>query len=119
MMGVGALMLAIAVLPSGASGATIDDVRKEMADNPSPYWGTRLVMVVPMDPIGVSGNIHMPMTELCAGGGRLRPMSEGAAGTDWGPIPEGKEYTVQILMRDGGGYDIWKYSRKVSIPDCK
>jgi len=119
MLGVGALLLAAVTVPCGAWGATIDDVKKEMAQNPSPWWGTRLVMYVPMDPVGVSGQMHMSMTELCAAGGRLRPMSEGAAGTDWGPVPEGKEYTVQIFMRDGGGYDIWQYSRKVSVPDCK
>ena len=90
-----------------------------MAENPSPYWGTRLLMFVPMEPMGMSGQMHMPMTELCASGGRLRPISEDAKGMDMGPVPAGNEYTVQIFMRDGGGYDIWKYSRKVSVPDCK
>jgi hypothetical protein len=119
MSGIGALLLISAVVPSGVWGATIEDVRKEMADNPTRYWGTRLVMYVPMDPMGVSGQMHMPMTELCAAGGRLRPMSEGVAGADFGPVPDGKEYTVQIFMRDGGGYDTWQYSRKVTVPDCK
>jgi hypothetical protein len=119
MLGIGALVLFSAVVPSGVWGATMDDVKKEMADNPSRFWGTRLVMYVPMDPMGVSGQMHMPMSELCAAGGRLRPMSEGAAGADFGPLPEGKEYTVQIFMRDGGGYDTWQYSRKVTVPDCK
>ncbi len=97
MLGIGALLLISAVVPSGASGATIDDVRKEMADNPSPYWGTRLLMFVPMEPSGVSGQMHMPMTELCASGGKLRPISEGATGTDMGPVPPGNEYTVHDL----------------------
>jgi hypothetical protein len=119
MLGIGALWLISAVVPSGASGATIDDVRKEMADNPSPYWGTRLLMFVPMEPSGVSGHMLMPMNELCASGGKLRPISDGATGADMGPVPPGNEYTVQIFMRDGGGYDIWKYSRKVTVPECK
>jgi hypothetical protein len=119
MLGVGALMLASAVLPSGALGATIEDVRKEMAQTPSPFWGTRLSMRVPMDPIGVAGNVNMPMTELCASGGRLRPMSEGAAGTDWGPVPEGKEYTVQVYLRNAIGDELFLYERKVTLPDCK
>ena len=119
MLGIGALMLFSVVLPSGVWGATIEDVRKEMADNPSPYWGTRLLMFVPMEPSGVSGNMHMPMNDLCASSGRLRPISESAKDSDMGPVPPGNEYTVQIFMRDGGGYDIWQYSRKVTIPDCK
>lgn len=119
MLGIGALMLVTVIVPGPAWGATMDDVRKEMASNPSPFWGTRLVMYVPMDQSGVAGNMAMFMTELCAAGGRLRPMGAGAADTDMGPVPEGKEYSVQIFMRDGGGYDIWQYSRKVTIPDCK
>jgi hypothetical protein len=119
MLGVGALLLVAVIVPCGVWGATIEDVRKEMADNPSPYWGTRLLMLVPMEPSGVSGHMLMPMNELCASGGTLRPISDGATGTDMGPVPPGNEYTVQILMRDGGGYDIWKYSRKVTVPGCK
>ena len=119
MLGVAALMLVTVASPSGAWGATIEDVRKEMADNPSRDWGTRLLMFVPMDQSGVSGIMHIPMTELCAASGRLRPIGQGAAGMDMGPVPEGKEYTVQIFMRDGGGYDTWQYSRKVTVPDCK
>jgi hypothetical protein len=119
MLGVGALLLTAVLVPSGAWGATIEDVRKEMADNPSRYWGTRLLLFVPMEPAGVSGNMQMPMSELCASGGTLRPISEGAKGMDMGPVPAGKEYTVQVFMRDGGGYDTWQYSRKVTVPDCK
>lgn len=119
MLGIGALLLISAIVPSGVLGATIEDVRKEMAANPTPFWGTRLVMYVPMDQSGMSGNMHMPMTELCASSGKLYPIAEGAKGTDMGPVPSGNEYTVQIFMRDGGGYDIWQYSRKVTIPDCK
>ena len=119
MLGVGALLLATVVVPSGAWGATIEDVRKEMAANPSPYWGTRLLMFVPMEPMGESGQMLISMTELCASGGRLRPISEDAKGMDMGPVPAGNEYTVQIFMRDGGGYDTWQYSRKVTIPNCK
>lgn len=119
MLGVGALMLASAVLPSGALGATIEDVRNEMAQTPTPYAGTRLSMRVPMDPIAVAGNVHMPWTELCASGGRLRPIGEAAAGTDWGPVPEGKEYAVQVYLRNAVGDELFLYERKVSIPDCK
>ena len=60
----------------------------------------------------------MPRT-AGAGGGRLCQIGEGATTTDKGPIPRGYEYAVQIFMRDGGGYDIWKYLRKVTILDCK
>ena len=60
---------------------------------------------------------------LCSGrrvtGGGLCPIGEGATTTDMGSIPQGNEYTVQIFMRDGGGYDTWQYSRKVTIPNCK
>ena len=119
MLGVGVLMLVAVILPGPVWGATMDDVRKEMTANPTMYWGTRLVMYVPMDQSGASGIMHMPMNELCTSGGRLYPIGAGSAGTDMGPAPEGKEYTVQIFMRDGGGYDIWQYSRKMSIPDCK
>ena len=119
MVGIGALLLISAVVPSGVWGATIEDVRKEMADNPSRFWGTRLLMFVPMEPMGESGQMLISMTELCASGGRLRPISESAKGMDMGPVPPGNEYTVQIFMRDGGGYDTWQYSRKVTIPNCK
>ena len=119
MLSIGALLLTAVVVPSGVWGATIEDVRKEMADNPSRFWGTRLLLFVPMEPMGESGQTLISMTELCASGGKLRPISEDAKGMDMGPVPPGNEYTVQIFMRDGGGYDIWKYSRKVTIPDCK
>lgn len=115
MLGIGALMLAVAVLPSGASGATMDDVRKEMAENPTPFYMTRLVVSVPM--LG-SGNTLTTASELCISGGRLRPIAGGATATDMGPW-QGNEYSVQISMRDGGGYDLFRYERKVSLPDCK
>jgi hypothetical protein len=121
MLGIGALMLAIAVLPSGAWGATmtIDEVKKEMAEQHIPLELSRLVMYVPMDQSGVSGQMHMPMTELCASGGKLYPISEGPKGSDMGPVPPGNQYSVQIFVRDYGGYDTVLYNRQVSIPDCK
>jgi hypothetical protein len=111
-LGFGALMLATAVLPSGAWGATMDDVKKEMAENPTPWWGTRLVMYVPM--VGKDETL-MSMADMCLSGGRLRAI---AGGADEGPW-QGNTYTVQIFMRDGGGYDIYQYERKVTLPDCK
>jgi len=121
MLGVGALMIATVVLPSGVWGATmtIDEVKKEMAEQHIPFEMSRLVMFVPMDQSGVSGHIHIPMTELCASGGRLRPIGESATGIDMGPVPPGNQYSVQIFVRDYGGYDMFLYTRQVSIPDCK
>jgi hypothetical protein len=115
MLGVGALMLATAVVPSGAWGATMDDVKKEMAQYPSPGWGARLVMYVPM---AGSGNTLVAMTDVCLSGGRLRPIAGGGTTTDMGPW-QGDTYSVQIFRRDGGGYDFYQYERKVSLPDCK
>jgi len=114
MLGVGALLLATVVLPSGAWGATMDDVRKEMAENPSPWHGTRLLMYVPM--VG-SDNTLVSMANLCVSGGRLRPID--GRNIDVGPAPQGNQYLVHIVMRDGGGYDIYQYQRTVTLPDCK
>jgi hypothetical protein len=114
MLGIGALMLATAVWPSGAWGATLDDVRKEMAENPTPWHGTRLLMYVPM--VG-SGNTLVAMTNLCVSGGRLRPID--GANVDVGPAPKDNQYLVHIVMRDGGGYDIYQYERMVTLPNCK
>lgn len=114
MLGASVLMLATVVLPTGVGGATIDDVRKEMADNPSPYWGTRLLTYVPM---AGSGNTLVSMANLCVSGGRLRPID--GANVDLGPAPTNNQYSVQVVMRDGGGYDIYRYERKVTLPACK
>jgi hypothetical protein len=119
MLGVGALMLAAVAVPSGVWGGTIADVNKEMADNAPKSWGDRLVMFVPMDQSGVSGTMAMPFTDLCASGGRLRPINQSAAGIDMGPLPEGNEYTVMIFLRNAAGIDFFKYARKVSVPNCQ
>jgi len=116
MLGVGALLLISAVVPSGASGATMDDVTKEIAQNARPLEGKRFVVYVPMV---VFGNTHMPLTNLCVSGGRLRPIDGSATVTDMGPVSQGNQYSVQIFLRDGGGYDTYQYERKVSLPDCK
>jgi hypothetical protein len=87
-----------------------------MAQNARPYWGERPVMYVPMANFG---NMHMPMTNLCVSGGRLRPIGEGGTATDMGPAPQGNQYTVVIHSRDGGGYDIYQFNRQVTLPDCK
>ena len=113
---VGALMLTATVLPSGAWGATMDDVRKEMAEKARPFWGERPVMYVPM--VGPD-NTLVAMTSLCVSGGRLRPIAEGATVTDLGPAPQDNQYSIQIFSRDGGGYDIYQYERKVTLPACK
>jgi len=114
MLGIGALMLATAVWPSGAWGATLDDVRKEMAENATPWHGTRLLLYVPM---AGSGNTLVAMTNLCVSGGRLRPID--GANVDVGPAPKDNQYLVHIVMRDGGGYDIYQYERMVTLPNCK
>lgn len=114
MFGVGALLLAAVVLPCGAWGATMDDVKSEMAKNPSPWHGTRLLMYVPM---AGSGNMLVAMSDLCVSGGRLRPTD--GRNIDVGPAPQDNQYLVHIVMRDGGGYDVYQYQRKVTLPDCK
>jgi hypothetical protein len=50
-------------------------------------------------------------------GGRLRPID--GRNIDVGPAPQGNQYLVHIVMRDGGGYDIYQYQRTVTLPDCK
>ena len=115
MLGIGALLLVSAVVSSsGAWGATIEDVRKEMAENPTMWHGTRLLMYVPM--VG-SSNTLVAMTSLCVSGGRLRPID--GANVDVGPAPKDNQYMVHIVMRDGGGYDIYQYQRMVTLPNCK
>ncbi len=114
MLGVAVLMLFTVASPSGAFGATMDDVRKEMAENPSRGWGTRLLTYVPM---AGSSNTLVPMANLCASGGRLRPLD--GANVDVGPAPQDNQYLVHVVMRDGGGYDIYQYQRNVTLPDCK
>ena len=118
MMGFGALMLAAVVLPSApwAAAMDMDDVKKEMAEKARPFWGERPVMYVPM--VG-SGNTLVAMTSLCVSGGRLRPIGEGATVTDLGPAPQDNQYSIHVLSRDGGGYDIYQYERKVTLPNCK
>ena len=114
MVGFGALLLISAVAPSGVWGATIEDVRKEMAENPTMWHGTRLLMYVPM--VG-SSNTLVAMTSLCVSGGRLRPID--GANVDVGPDPKDNQYMFHIVMRDGGGYDIYQYQRMVTLPNCK
>jgi hypothetical protein len=113
---VGALMLATVVLPSGVWGATMDDVKREMAKSPSPWHGTRLLMYVPL---AGSGNTLVSMSDLCVSGGRLRRIADGATGIDVGPAPQDNQYLVHIVMRDGGGYDIYQYEQMVTLPSCK
>jgi hypothetical protein len=114
MLGVGALMLVSVVAPNGVWAATIEDVRKEMAEHPTMWHGTRLLMYVPM---AGSSNTLVAMTSLCVSGGRLRPID--GRNIDAGPAPQDNQYLVHIVMRDGGGYDIYQYQRKVTLPDCK
>jgi len=116
MLAVGALMLAVTALPSPAWSATMDDVTTEMAEKGRPFWGEQPVLYVPM---AVAGTAHMPMSSLCVSGGRLRPIGEGATVTDMGPAPHDNQYSVQIHSRDGGGYDLFLYERKVPLPDCQ
>ena len=120
MLGVGALMFATVVLPSGVWGATIEEVQADMAKRVAQpnVWGGKLFMGVPFHQSVHTAHITS-MKDVCASAGGLRLISEGAAGTDLGPVPEGKEYTVYIFMRDTKGYDLWQYSQNVSIPDCK
>jgi hypothetical protein len=111
-------MFATAFLPSGVWGAgmTMDEMKKEMAQDPPPWWGTRLVMYVPM---AGAGDTLVAMTDVCRSGGRLRRINGGATSTDLGPVPPGNEYSVLVFMRDGGGYDIYQYERKVLVPECR
>ena len=115
MLGVGLLLLFTVAVPSGTRGATMDDLKDEMAKDPLVREGKRYVMYVPMM---FFNGMHMSAANLCVSGGRLRPI-EGVTGTDMGPAPQGNQYSVLVFARDGGGYDTFQYERKVTWPDCK
>ena len=118
MLGVGALMLATVALPSGARGATMDDVKSEMEKTFTPV-GTRLEMRVPMV---VSGAMHMSITDLCVSGGVLRSTGGGAPTIDMGPVRPGNQYSVLVVRRfplSATGDEIFLYERRVSLPECK
>ena len=123
MLGVGALMLADVVLPSGVWGATIDDVKAEMAKMSTPP-GTRLELRIPRE---IEENARMPIDQLCVSGGRLRPIGGGPAGplkapADLGPVKPGNQYSVTIVEKSTGsatGDEKIVAERTVSIPDCK
>ena len=128
MLGVGALLLAAVVLPSGVWGATIDDVKAEMAKMSTPP-GTRLELRVPRED---HENIRMPIDQLCVSGGRLRPIQSVPAHpitslgstpiTDMGPVKPGNQYSVWIIARSiisATGDEKFLAERTVSIPDCK
>ena len=116
-LGVGALMVAAIVLPGGVWGATIDDVAAEVAkETRTLQYNGRLVMLVPMEDNGI---VHMPITELCVAGGKLRPIRKDVAPIDMGPAAPGNQYTVRVMLRNAIGDEQFLYSRQVSIPDCK
>jgi len=116
MLGVGALMLVTVVFPSGAWGASLDDVKTEMGQTAAPSWGSRISMRVPM--VG-SGVTLVSMPDACASGGRLRPISGGAAVSDFGPVPPGNQYSVLVCYRNAIGDETFLFERKVTLPDCK
>ena len=119
MLGIGALMLVTAVLPSGAWGATIDDVKAEMKKMPNPPGG-RLELRIPREDYGKK---RMPIDQLCVSGGRLRPIkgSGSEAITDMGPVRSSNKYQVQIVEKfpSQTGDEKIRATRTVSIPDCK
>jgi hypothetical protein len=120
MIGVGALMLAAVVLPSGVWGATIDDVRAEMKGmSPSTPGGT-LDLRIPREKFGKT---RMNIDQLCVSGGRLRPIegSGSDAVKDMGPAKAGKKYQVTIVekIKSATGDEKIRGSRMVTIPDCK
>jgi len=119
MLGVGALMLAAVVLPSGVWGATIDDVKAEM-QKMTPTAGGRLELRIPREDYGKK---RMPIDQLCVSGGRLRPISTSGstAITDMGPVRSSKKYRVTIVekMSSATGDEKIRATRTVSIPDCK
>ena len=119
MIGVGALMLAVVVLPSGVWGATIDDVKAEMKGM-TPASGAKLELRIPRE---IYGKNRMPIDQLCVSGGRLRPIegSGSAAVKDMGPVKAGKTYQVTIVDKfaSATGDEKIRATRKVSIPDCK
>jgi hypothetical protein len=116
MLGVGALMFVFVVFPSGAWGATMDDVKTEMGQMSTFSWGSRISMRVHMMGSGVT---LVSMTDLCVSGGRLRPMGGSAAAIDMGPVPPGNQYPVQVYHRNAIGDETFLFERKVSLPDCK
>ena len=119
MIGVGALMLAAVVLPSGVWGATVDDVKAEMKEMPQPTGG-KLELRVPRE---IHGKTRMPIDKLCVSDGRLRPIkgSGSDAVKDMGPVKAGKTYQVTIVEKitSATGDEKIRATRKVSIPDCK
>jgi hypothetical protein len=119
MLGVGALMLAAVVLPSGVWGATIEDVKAEMQKMPSPKGG-RLELRIPRQ---AYGKMRMPIDQLCVADGRLRPIksSDSKAITDMGPVRPSNQYQVQIVEKfpSATGEEKIRATRVVSIPDCK
>jgi hypothetical protein len=124
MLGVGALMFTTVVLPSGAWGATIADVKAEMAKMPKPQEG-KLELKIPREAFGSK---RMPIDQLCVSGGRLRPIkgSGSEAITDMGPVRPGNQYQVVIVnTRPSISGATFKgdskilAERTVSIPDCK
>ncbi len=119
MLGIGALMLAAIVLPSGVWGATVDDVKAEM-QKMTPTSGGKLELRIPRE---IYGKTRMPIDQLCVSGGRLRPIkgSGSEAITDMGPVRSSKKYRVTIVekLSSATGDEKIRATRTVSIPDCK
>ena len=115
-LGVGALMLVSIILPSGAWGATIDEVRSEM---------TQAFMPFPMAmkpslwvPLYGSGQTAVAWTDLCVSGDKLRRQNvEGASG-EVGKAPADKQFSV-LVYGNSYGDTLILYHRQVSLPECK
>ena len=119
MLGVGVLMVAAVVLPSGVWGATIADVKAEMEKMPKPEEG-RYELRIPREDYEKN---RMPIDQLCVSGGRLRPISRSGSEkiTDMGPVRSGNKYRVTIVEKlpSATGDEKIRATRTVSIPDCK
>ena len=119
MLGVGALMLAAVVLPSGVWGASIDDVKAEM-QKMTPNSGGKLELRIPR---AAFGKTRMPIDDLCVSSGRLRPIKESGSDkiTDMGPVRSDNKYRVTIVEKlpSATGDEKIRATRTVSIPDCK
>ena len=114
MLGVGALMLVSVVLPSGAWGASLEDVRKEMANSHMPFQMKPTVWV----PLYGSGATAVSWADLCISGDRLRRQGVEGPSADVGKVPADKQYDVLVYATNYGDTVI-AYHRDVTLPDCK
>ena len=116
MLGVGALMLISVVLPGGAWGATIEEVRAEMAQAQMPAaMAMKPTLWVPLYGMGQTA---VSWTDLCVSGDKLRRQNVNGESGEVGNAPANKQYSVLVFGNSQGDTMIL-YQRQVSLPECK